>query len=782
MPPIAFASLAVYGAAAALLIGLAHRFVLPVRRRIAILLAAAPLLFTGRAIVTGGVYAPVDILYNARPFGAQRAELRVAPDRTPAIGDVVYQMIPWQAAVRRAVAERRWPLWNPSVLAGEPLLAAQQGAVFHPGTWIGMALPLPQAWTLEIALRFFLALLGAYLFLRDLGMANVASLLGAAGWAFCDFLVFFVGCPLAVAAAPLPLLFLGARRLVRQPGARAVALLVTALLLVVTAGHPETALHTVSAAALYFFFELAHAASGGKAKPVRLGFVAGALALGLGAAVLWPLAEAVPQTREHALRSGWYAHAPRSVRPDESLFRLLPQAMPYAVGVSGHGRQRDGFVEPSAYAGALLFPFAFAGLFARSRERWFFLGLGAAALGVCVKTFLADWIAKLPLFDIALNERLVLLAAFALCVLAALGANRLRDGDGAFSVGMGALLSAGGLAVGWMRLRPRLAELGMPPDYARERFVLQIVPVLLVAAVAILLSRRQRSTIGLAALVVVFVAARVKEAGGVTPTMPAATFYPPIPILAKIPRGEPFRMTALDVEFIPNYAAVYGLEDVRGYETMTLDALLQTYPLWCAEQAAWFNRVDDPTTPFLSFLNVRWVLARQEAALPEGWKLAAESDGMRLFENPRALPRAFAPRFVRAEPDPGRRLELMKSIGDFRERGVVSAGVATGEWAENGEATVEIAAYGAQAMELDVAAGRETLVGTSVPAWRGWRATVDGRPVESLAYNHAFLAFRVPEGRHRLSLCYSPDGFRHGLALSAATLLVAVGALVRLRR
>ena len=42
-------SLAVYAASAALLLWLAHRFVLPVPRRIAFLLAAAPLLFTGRA-------------------------------------------------------------------------------------------------------------------------------------------------------------------------------------------------------------------------------------------------------------------------------------------------------------------------------------------------------------------------------------------------------------------------------------------------------------------------------------------------------------------------------------------------------------------------------------------------------------------------------------------------------------------------------------------------------------------------------------------------------------
>ena len=112
-------SLAVYGGTAALLLTLAHRFVSPLRRRMALALSLAPLLFTGRAMLTGSVYGPVEILYNALPFGAHRSELHVPADRTPLLADVVYQQFPWRAAVRRELSKGRWPLWNPSVLAGK---------------------------------------------------------------------------------------------------------------------------------------------------------------------------------------------------------------------------------------------------------------------------------------------------------------------------------------------------------------------------------------------------------------------------------------------------------------------------------------------------------------------------------------------------------------------------------------------------------------------------------------------------------------------------------------
>ena len=131
------------------------------------------------------------------------------------------------------------------------------------------------------------------------------------------------------------------------------------------------------------------------------------------------------------MRTIWYAHQPRPGAGRRASAGSSPQLLPYAVGVSGHGRLMDGFIEPSAYAGALLFPFAVTGVFARIRCRWFFLPTGLFGLAVWAKTVVADALAKLPLFDIALNERLILWTLVSLCVLAALGANRIADGEGA---------------------------------------------------------------------------------------------------------------------------------------------------------------------------------------------------------------------------------------------------------------------------------------------------------------------------------------------------------------
>jgi len=58
-------------------------------------------------------------------------------------------------------------------------------------------------------------------------------------------------------------------------------------------------------------------------------------------------------------------------------------------------------------------------------------------------------------------------------------------------------------------------------------------------------------------------------------------------------------------------------------------------------------------------------------------------------------------------------------------------------------------------------------------------ALVDGRPVEALEANLAFLAVPVPAGQHEVEVRYVPRAFRLGLAVTGLTLLVWVGAGAR---
>jgi uncharacterized membrane protein YfhO len=90
--------------------------------------------------------------------------------------------------------------------------------------------------------------------------------------------------------------------------------------------------------------------------------------------------------------------------------------------------------------------------------------------------------------------------------------------------------------------------------------------------------------------------------------------------------------------------------------------------------------------------------------------------------------------------------------------------------------------YVAGELTLEVDAHSEAIIGTSIPRWPGWKLTLDGRKAPLVGYNHAFLGFSVPPGRHAARLEYRPDGFTRGAAVSGATLALSLFLLALGRR
>ena len=76
-------------------------------------------------------------------------------------------------------------------------------------------------------------------------------------------------------------------------------------------------------------------------------------------------------------------------------------------------------------------------------------------------------------------------------------------------------------------------------------------------------------------------------------------------------------------------------------------------------------------------------------------------------------------------------------------------------------------------MRVTMAGGGGWVV-VSEPAWKGWRAYIDGRRVQMQTANLAFLAIFVPDGVHNVRVVYLPQSFVIGRAISAVTLLALI--------
>ncbi len=761
--------LLLYAVTAAALLAICHRFVTPISGVAAGLLFILPFCLTGFALVTDRVYAPIDIAYASEPLLPMRAQLGLSETYNGHLSDVAAQMIPWRKAVQVALSRREWPLHNPFILSGDILAAAAQPAAYSPLTLMACLLPVAKSMTYTAAMLFFIAALGAFLFARELGCRESAALIAAAGWMYCTDLTYFTLWPLGFSWAFLPIVLLGVRRVVVKPNSASFGLLTSALSLMLLAGHPETALHIVFLGALYAIFEMAMNRRA-MIRAALTGIAAGMLALLLCAVYVLPVLEAVPQTQESLTRA-MYATERRGVGGREVAARMATDFFPFL-----HLREwrRPVFIPDSTAAvGSIVLVLAIYAMWrVRSAETWFF----AATAVFCILAR-AEWrpvaraLQKLPLFDVAINERFSFGAAFGLALLAAVGVEEILRRERDLGAVMTAAIVLIVLTAGTLWLvrfvKPNSENWGDYKEFAELAGA---------GILGLILSRRRPAGMILAALLL----QRTISDGGTYKTFPARVAYPPIPILEPLEKiREPFRIVGAGMAFVPGTSTLYGLEDVRGYEAMTLLRYAETYRLWSIPQPVFFNRVDDLSRPFLSFLNVRFAITPRNYAPPAGWRVVARQRGSLLLENTHAIPRAFVPVRVRPYEASWQALNEMTFEKDFVGRAWIRVPMRANE-AGNGPGRVSIARrpYG---FELTADMQRDGWVVVSEAAWKGWCALIDGRRTTVELANTAFLSVFVPAGHHRVKVLYKPESFVIGRAITIAT-LAAIVIFVSLRK
>lgn len=730
---------------------------MPLSRGSAMALVLLPLCFTGRAVLTDRIYAPVEMAYIAQPLRDLRPAFGVSDPHNPTLSDIAFQMLPWREATRRAFANGEWPLLNRFQLCGDVLGGGAQAAVYSPFTLIACLLPSALSFTYTGVITFFLAGFGAFLFASELGCSSEASMVAASGWMFSGAIASQVLWPQGFAWMLLPLILLATHRIVRAPDRQSVALLTIVLSLEVLAGHPETLLHATAIGVVYGLCELFRA--GFPRRAIFAAIISGLLALGLTAIYLLPFLDAVSETRDYAMRTLVYAQIPLPVAAGYVHDVLLGNPFPWLMTPATR-------LPVDTATGSLIVALAiYSVIFVRAPRTWFFAGLFAVAVLVGAKVWpLAHLMHRIPLFSQTLNERMTTAAAFSLSMLAAFAVDRLAP------------LRLAGACVAVLALDSVVALTIPTPHAGLPRLYADMIP--LVIATVLLVSRLPPRTM-LASFFALLLIQRIVAAGSDVPVNDPVIAYPRLALLRPLDAvGEPFRVGGSGSALLPNTATLYGLEDVRGHTPITFGPMLETFPLWSTTGAGQFHSIPDLTRPFLSMLNLRFAVTGVSEPVPPGWREVSRQRQSRLLENEHVLPRAFVPRHVRLGTSSQDEVNEMAGETDFADRAWLQIGERPHD-RFNGEGTVSVTRQ-KNGLRLDVAKNGNGFLVISEMAWRGWRAYVDGKRVTVHRANHAFLAVFVPNGRHSVDLRYLPGSFVIGRLISAATLaLVAIARLMR---
>jgi len=324
---------------------------------------------------------PMARCYRPRPLPFALATLLVATLLYPSAilrGEVFFERdlhLDWYprfAALGRVVAEGAWPLWEPGLGFGQPLLGDPSMQVLYPVTWLALALPWGAAYTAIVLIHLFVAGLGA---------ARLAARLGAGALgSWTSGLAFVLSGPVQSAlnlwhhfagTAWMPWVLLAVDRASTRPSIGATLALAGAFGLQVLAGSADVCAMTLALSIVLAAARLAAGRGRARALPALVSCLA---ALALAAALSCPLWLPAVDLLSRSARRG----LPEDVRetwslPATGLARLVapldPRRVPFDPEAWKRLYDRPGHpFFASAYLGMPVLGLACLALFDRRRR------------------------------------------------------------------------------------------------------------------------------------------------------------------------------------------------------------------------------------------------------------------------------------------------------------------------------------------------------------------------------------------------------------------------------
>ena len=799
-----------------------------------VVLAGLLLVFFLSPILRQEILSPADLLLKSSPWHQASAA-----DYEPAnslLSDYVYVLKPWQALTIAALKAGRIPLWDPHNYAGAPFLANGQSAVLYPLNLLFLLLPDATATLLGAMLRLFIAGLSAYLFGRLIGLGVLGAAISGLGFGFCGFLVVWLLYPIGGNVAIwLPALFLAGEALVLRPTTSRILFAALIVCLQFLGGHPETSLQMLSAVSLYVIWRTSmtfREETDWRRSARRLAAFAGAVILGTTAAAiqLLPLAEYILGSAAFGARlspspSLW-------VLPRSKFLAMIALVCPYCFGSHLRGDLPLGvflnvgnFNELNGgYIG--LAPLVLAGiaiaLGARRGIDLFFVILGGLAFSVAhAIPPVFNVIRAAPLLGISSVQRMLLLQAFALSILAGRGADLLlaspdsrarrivKRSQRVLIAGMMAVaIVTVGALVTVLSFRGKILEaakarivakagketfqqspepyLALLPRYY-DRLVRLLVRegtgrVVLLGLTGLALwlvvkqPRGQRSLIWI--LPGVLVLDLFSFGRNYNPSIPSKLEYPSHGAIEFL-REQPglFRVLALNGGLPPNTNAIYGLHDVRGYNVLETEsyhrflAATGDYPQPHHHfRSLYFSNFE---SPLIDLLNVKYLISDRKLEHPK--LTLVWQDRARVYENRSVLPRAFLVYRTRVLSDE-RAMDRALRDPDFDPSAMVllEGKGPTFSGPVDPASTVRIADYQPERVVIEVSSRYDGVLILADSWFPGWEATVDGVSTEILRGNLILRAVPISAGNHHVVFQYDPASFRLGVLVSTSALLTGI--------
>ena len=784
-------------------------------------------LFVGPGLLPGKTLSNADALWFEPPWVGVKPPGLTRPSNAE-LGDGPRYLLPFLRETSARLPDVA--LWNPAIVAGRPLHANGQSALFGVYNVPAYILPFWTALGVIGVLKLWVPAFGMFLLARALGLRFGGALLAGIVFALNLRMVTWLSYPAMGVWGFLPWTALLADRVVRRPdlvtGAGLAALAAVQFLV----GHAESSFQLLLGTVAFFVLRLwwAHRRDGvGVARPVLVFAAAVAGGAALAAISLVPFLELLWNSADLRDRAGQSVDVHLPTRDVIGLF------MPDYWGRPTQTPLRPFLLERAFYVGALPLMLAAAALVLRPRpQRVAIAVFGALCFAVVIGIPpLTQIVTRLPVFSSGHNARLVILTMFAVALLAGWGLDELTASRRAPDVRRRLVLAvAGGLLVlplvfmvvgrrtspdvlgDALRAAWLFAEAPLRPENAQHAAVIRLSSLIvwstLAGAALLLLAARFAGRLGAATFVtlaLLLACLDLFRAGmGYNPAIDRERAeVPATPAIRVLQRERVTRFVSTD-EIPQNVIPMtYRLAEARGYD---LPIVRRFDRLWrrevdprAASVAAGLldiplelREVTARSLRTLRLLGVTHVLrgTTGRAAVPPFTPAAPypplrspaldeiyAGPDARVYRLGGALPRTFVVGAQHVAADEREALDVVTHrTFDARRVAVTERrldGIAEARVAPRAEVAgrSRIVRSEDERVVIHARATRPALVVLADTHYPGWTAEVDGREVPVERVDYLFRGVRVGPGAHTVELRYEPLSWRIGWMVSVAALL-----------
>ncbi len=775
-----------------------------VNRRAGLLaVLAAVLVLYSPFWLLGRVFVPEDFLAFIYPWKAQATQSVSNLE----LFDVAVFFFPQDVFLNERLKAGDIPLWNPHIFAGHPIVASgQSGLMYPPRLLMHWWLEPGAARSLLLLVHSLLAGWMALVWLKSRGLGEFGAGVGGLVWMLNGQAASWLEFEHVVLTGPfVPAMFWCIDRGLETRVPRYWALLALAGGLCVHTGHLQMVFY---AGLLTVFYALVRIVSSGQVKALFSFAAAGVGVVALAAPTVLPFLDLLRRSGRVAFE---FAQLKQFTPSLSSL--VLTLFGPDLLGNPSRGlmvnRCEANLIYPefANYLGLLPLLLGLMALLVKAesplgrREEWAWGGLGIAALLWSAATpFYKPLVLLIPPLSKAMPTRFLYLLAMAGAVLAAAGAEKweqelegaslwLRRLSIASAVLGGVILVASVVAL-WAfpdqllaGLSPYFGQFKIPP--AQEPYQ----PVLLEALKANYLGNPQAyvplvvglATFGLTRagskrLALILIAVDLLLfATHFNTTTPAQKLLPTTPAISFL-QEQPgrFRVERQAAGFY-NTMTPYGLTLLTGYESMITRRFQETVRRVEPDGRITMRSIglSHFDSPILSVMNVRFLIqAPLELSPPQGWTKVYDGECL-IFENPKALERAFLVGQAFVAEHPGQALQYLAGekfepsqevVLEFAPPGPIEEAAAQGQ--------VTILSYQPDEVLLEAQLPAPGFLVLSDAFYPGWECRSSLGKLPIFPANGASRAVYLPAGRHQINFVYRPKEVDLGLKLAGVGLLV----------